>query len=346
MIVCILELLDGETCRRVLLRGLRMVGMILLGGVIYYGVMRAAQIAAGIALRKGEYNTLDRMLLLSPSNLPGLILRAYRNCYEKLAFVHSIYPVRLINWTTKLLMLLCGGAFCVELWDRKVGKAERIFCMLLMALLPLGMNLLYVMTGGIVHDLMRYSVWLFYLLVLLLSDRVWKRWKEDRKAFGIAEGQRWIGLILIAALMYSNVQYANGMYLKKDIECDAYLSLMTRVADRMEMNENYVPGETPVAFVGTFRNGNVLNPVPPGCEPYQKVTGMETSDVLCTDGPDRYQAYFDNVMGIRLNHLDWDAWEELLEDPQIDQMPCYPAKGCVAFLGDVLVVKLGEKESE
>lgn len=46
--------------------------------------------------------------------------------------------------------------------------------------------------------------------------------------------------------------YANQMYLKKDLEYDATLSVMTRVVDRIEQVEGYIPGETPSSSWATF----------------------------------------------------------------------------------------------
>src|SRR5699024_5481793 len=45
---------------------------------------------------------------------------------------------------------------------------------------------------------------------------------------------------------------ANTVYLKKDLESQSFDMLMTRVLDRVEQVEGYVPGETPVAFLGNF----------------------------------------------------------------------------------------------
>ena len=52
--------------------------------------------------------------------------------------------------------------------------------------------------------------------------------------------------------MYKRQVYANTAYLKKDLESQSFDMLMTRVLDRVEQVEGYVPGETPVAFLGNF----------------------------------------------------------------------------------------------
>lgn len=59
-----------------------------------------------------------------------------------------------------------------------------------------------------------------------------------------------ISLALIAALVWGNIQTANALYLKKDLERQATLSRMTELCLRLDQTEGYVPGETPVVFIG------------------------------------------------------------------------------------------------
>ena len=60
----------------------------------------------------------------------------------------------------------------------------------------------------------------------------------------------WVAYVLVAVLLVQNVTIANTAYVKKELDADATLSTMTRVADQLEQREDYVLGETPVAFIG------------------------------------------------------------------------------------------------
>lgn len=141
--------------------------------------------------------------------------------------------------------------------------------------------------------------------------------------------------------MYGNVRFSNGLHIKKDLEYDAYLSLMTRVVEEMEEEPSYVPGQTPVVFIGTpdNRNDNI-----PGFLDYWNVTGMIGSDVIYAPHTSRFQAYFDYVLNTPVLIEGMEVLGAQAAEEAITAMPAYPAEGCIAFYGDIMVVKLGEIE--
>ena len=76
-------------------------------------------------------------------------------------------------------------------------------CIVLLGLLPLGMNTIYIPTTGVVHDLMVYAIWLFYLLALLLTDWLVKRTTDSTKASTV-KMVRYTGalcMVLVAVLL-------------------------------------------------------------------------------------------------------------------------------------------------
>lgn len=62
------------------------------------------------------------------------------------------------------------------------------------------------------------------------------------------------------------------LYVKKDLESQATLSRMTRVAEAMDAQEGYFAGETPVIFWGN--NVGFTNSID-GFENQSKITGSE-----------------------------------------------------------------------
>lgn len=341
LIVCILDLLNEKSFRCVFLRGWKAIGMLLLGGLLYYISMKMVLWLTHISPVTGDYNSMDKILTLTPQLFFRTAVDAYKDCFERMLNAYSTYPAIMVKGATILLLGVSVTAVVAGLWNQKVHLPEKLLCIVLIGLLPLGMNLLYVLTIGGSHDLMVYAIWLFYLLALLLGDWLNKKWKETGGfAFGIKAGNLLHGLciLLVLLLMYGNVQFANGMYLKKDLEYDAYLSLMTRVVYRMEDHDGYVPQETPVVFAGLPEN---LNPCIPGFKEYRTVTGMETTDLICTPQRSRFQAYFDYILGVPVALAEEEVWERLQTDSRVSGMPCYPADGCIAMIDGVLVVKLG-----
>lgn len=334
MMVCIFSLLEKESFQSVFRKGLLAVSMIVAGGLLYAVSMKLVTSLGNIQMYTNEYNTIDKMSSLSIAALPDLILGAYQDWFVRLITMPSNYPGFLVSGIVVLLFLLCIVALAYGLHIRKLPFWETLLYCLLILLLPLGMNLIYVLTMAESHDLMVYATWLFLLLALLLS-----RWLvQVCNAGKLVNLQHILCLILVLVLLYGNVQFSNGMYLKKDIEYDAYLSLMTRVMDRVEEHEDYIPKETPVVFVGLPR---VLNKVQPGFKDYWNVTGMMKTDVIYTPSRSYYQAYMDYVLGVSVILAEEPVWSRILSLEETQQIPSYPSKDCIAMIDGTMVVKLG-----
>lgn len=341
MMVCILDLLNERSFKEVFIEGLKAIGMLLLGGVLYYLIMKIILSLSGVVLTKGDYNSLDRMQSLTLDTFVPQVLSAYQDWAARLIDSYSAYPSVLVKGITVLLLAGTILAVAMGLLNRKVGFAEKALCALLVILLPLGMNMIHVMTVGKNHDLMTYPIWLGYILALLLADRFWKTWKTAEghaKTVWLAKAQRFLCMALVFVLVYGNVRFSNGMYMKKALEHEAYMSLMTRIVARMEAMEDYVPGETEVVFVGLPDN---LNEVMPGFTDYWNVTGMTKSDMIYAFSRDRFEAYFDYMMGLPIELSEGDYWNKNTYSEAVRQMPVYPASGCMQMMEGILFVKLG-----
>ena len=346
MMVCIFDLLAGESIQEVMIKGIQAVIMLLLGGFFYFVALKAVIYLAHFTLSSGYSNSLDQALKLTPKTFGNFSLGAYRDCFARLWNAPSAYPKKVVKSATLLLFGISGFSLVFEITQKHVHKREKLLCIALVLLLPYGMNLIYVLALGDIHDLMVYAVWLFYLFALLLAESLARAWKESSFAHKLTANTgnyiKILCLFLVFILLYGNVQFANGMHLKKDIEYDAYLSLMTRVVGRMEGEPDYVPGETPVVFVGLSEN---LSREIPGFEQYSTVTGMWSTDVLYINQRERFQAYFSYILCTPISLVEWPLWRDISNYQEVQAMPNYPAQGCIKMVDGVLVVKLGDIES-
>lgn len=342
IMVCVLDLLNEKFFRTVMTDGLKSLAMLALGGLLYYLIMKVILALTGVALTKGDYNSLDRALALSASNLIPQVLSAYEDWFSRLMDAYCSYPSILVKGFTAALLAVCAVAVGLGLLNRKLTWKERALCVLLVILLPLGMNMIHVLTVGKNHDLMTFPIWLLYVFALLLAD--WMRQKlQDVKLWGNLPGllqiQRMFCMVMVLVIVYGNAWFANGMYMKKGLEHEAYMSLMTRVISRMEAVEEYVPGETEVVFVGLPEN---LNEVMPGFKDYWNVTGMTKSDMIYAKGRDRFQAYFDYMMGLPVVLAEEEIWNTAANLEIVQQMPAYPARDSIQMVDGILLVKLGD----
>ena len=194
--------------------------------------------------------------------------------------------------------------------------------------MPLGMNVSYVLSGEMVHDVMRYAFWLVYLLAAILI--LWFNIKNNiSKAVRLTIN----GLVAccMAIIIMGNIQTSNTIYLKKDLEYQATFSYMTRVADSMEEHAEYIPGETPVVFIGEGAIGRTM----PGFEKFENITGVENQSPITFYNT--YKAYFKYVLGRPISLMDTDEMEC---DERVLQMPAYPKEGSIEMIDEILVVKL------
>lgn len=336
MLICILDLLEERDWKLVLRDGIKAVVMILVGGVLYYVIMRIVLSVTGITLSSGGYNSLDKALELSVHNIGYLTAGAYRNSIFWLFNAFSTYPRMLIKLATGCLILIAAALIFLGFLRKEIGLPGKILCIGFIVLLPVGMNITYILTTGMVHELMVFGVWCAFLLILIPLDRLTIVAKENKCA-AIVRGACFL---LVFVLLYGNVQTANALYLKKDMEQEGFLSLMNRVLYRMEEVPEYESGSTPVVFAGET---NLLNDVILGFEDYVSINGMERSAVAGLQEDFRVRTYFQYVLNNPANIADAAIWRTMQEDPRVLAMPGYPREGCIQMVDGILVVKLGEK---
>ena len=339
MLLCIRKLLKGERFGAVFVPGLRSLVMLGLGGGLYYALLQLMARLKDIPLDTGSYNSV--YTALEPgAEAPGLwetVQAVYRDFAA--AFLDPAAS-HLSAGALRIHYVLLVVALFLLLWvlaRKTLGWAEKLLLAALVGLLPLGLNTARLFSGEDVHDLMKYAFWLLYFLPPLLLEGT------ELKSLGGRRASRAVIAALVLLLLWGNVQTANAVYVKKDLEQDATLSLMTRVLGRVEAEPDYVPGETPLVFVGA---DETLNPMLYGFEAYYDITGADyPSAIPYSEGLyyyNAYAAYFRYVLNTKAAMADTATWRALQSDARVRAMPAYPAQGCLQSLDGVLVVKLGE----
>lgn len=170
MIACILDILDKQAFEEVLKKGLKAVGMLLLGGVLYYLLLKLQLWRSGLAMYEGRANSMDKLDQLSLRTLPKMLGETYHLFWNQIWNTYSSYSASMVKGITALLALASGLTVAVGLCSKEISIPSKLLCLVLILLLPLGTAMVYILSAGYVHELMVYAVWLVYLLPLLLSD--------------------------------------------------------------------------------------------------------------------------------------------------------------------------------
>ena len=191
--------------------------------------------------------------------------------------------------------------------------------------LPLAMNLIRLLNTQ-VHDLMIFSCWLFYIFPILLSSSL--QTEPLKPSFKISKA---LTALCAAFVLYSGIQTANAVYLKKELEFKACSSLMSEVTAEIENLPGYEAGTTPVMFLGY--PSDALTPLE-GFERINDITGVAYSNMVISYH-EVYESYFKYILQKKINII--------LPDENAagrhENLAAYPQKGYASFSDGAVVVK-------
>lgn len=186
IIYSIIELIHGKHYLKVIKDGLFAITIIAIGFIIYMILVKACCGISTIGLDENSYNSLSN-LWASEEPLFKKIVTAYKHViwtfiaptyapitkYSKSIFMPNIYNFHLYvrTITNVALAFLDIISLVVVLSGRKIKNSNKLLILLLVIILPIGMDISYI-GSAVSHDLMHYSYWLFYLLSWLLIKNV------------------------------------------------------------------------------------------------------------------------------------------------------------------------------
>lgn len=321
------SLLKREDVVKVFFQGLRGILMLLISAIIYLCESKLFTFLTGInVLNNNSYNGLGNISTVLSGNFFAKIVGAYQDFAQAFLDLTAAYPGRIYLIVHGILAILI---IAITIYGMtKLKWQSNVLIVLLGILMPLGMNISYILSGEMIHDIMRYAFWMIYLFALILIV-----WCVNESTLGIKIKQivELSVVLCIAIVIAGNIQTSNTIYVKKDLEYQSTLSYMTRVADRMEENSEYIPGETPVYFVGQ----NAIGKTRAGFEKYTDITGVGASSPITFY--DTYDKYFEYVLGLEIT-LSED--KSLESDERVVEMPVFPKQGSVQMVDGTMVVKM------
>lgn len=332
----ILDLFDGRNLKETLIHGLKGILMLLSGCVLYYligkliyGVSDISAQSRTDVLNYSGSNPVALYLSLIPAALRFFVNRLFHAAYNQKLLIIAI--------GVTCLGLCCSAIYIFK--KNKYSLGRILIIILLVTVLPFAMNCIYFLARGRgVHDLMIYAIWFFYIFVLLFACRFCE---SDMPSFKLSRFTRGLSYLIICAMLWQNVLIANTAYVKKELEGDATLSVMTRVVSMLEEQESYVAGETPVAFFGIvitpediFEDSKVTS-----------ITGLYKNRLSISSDSSTYyyngyEAYFKYVLQHPILFCSDETRETLKSDPRLLEMKSFPSEGCMKMIDGTLVVMM------
>ena len=297
----------------------------------YYVVMAVTGVEA-----VSKANSIGGMKVLSGAALVDMVKTTWKMPLWKLERLQGrIAP--LARMLTAVVLMTGAAATIFTARRSRVSAWQALGMAVLALLLPFGMNWICLFCSGAVHDLMMYAYIVPLLAALAANERAWNLALAD-EGKQIGKKTRAAACVLplaVLTLLFDRGIYANQIYLKKDLEYDTTLSVMTRVVDHIEQVEGYIPGETPVKFLGDIQRSK-LAMTRPAFAHLGSLTGTEENYAI-TYG-DTFWMYLEDVMGYPIKRFRETKNEE--QERVTDDMPCFPDKDSVQMVDGVVFVKL------
>ncbi|MGN0990732.1 MAG: glucosyltransferase domain-containing protein [Candidatus Ventricola sp.] len=222
-----------------------------------------------------------------------------------------------------LLVLLAALAFAASV--RSLGTSCALLAVLGALALPLVCNLPIFSADTVPQITMAYcllDVFLITLLARLAPENV-RTQKLAAYTFGV--------------IFLGSIVFSNQVYLKKNLEFESTLSLMSRVIQRIEETEGYHPGYTPVAVIGTPED-SLFSVERKGFEHLSALDASSGNYAVSTDEDMIWYSW--EVLGYPLNFVSTFELEQLKEDEAVRALPSFPDEDCCTFIGETLVIKL------
>lgn len=328
-LICLLRdcLTEDLAWAEYLRRGVTAVVSLLLGGVLY-----AVSLKVVLAYKHLELIDSDNGLQQMGRSGLGVWLSRLPGAYKQVAATllgYDVWNNRGMRLATAVCLLL--GLACLVLALRKKPLRAAVQVVILLVLLPLGLNVVYLLSEKHPTLLMLYPVYLVYALVLLLTGL-----EPDT----IPRSAAWLACLLCAFITVQNVIYANGAYTYRKLVYENTRAQVYTIMAKVEDLPGYVEGETPVVFSGDFTDSNFTyhNDL---IRLYEEgETGLSGS-AITYDGTIKW--WFGNIMGssakVVNTQAELDAWGE---NPAVQAMPSYPASGCIAMVDGAAVIKLSD----
>ena len=310
LMVLVHKVLDKASVRSVFCAGIAMVAQLLAGLLLYAFVFPRVLAHAGIGIAS-TYNGLSGVGDYTGVSLLSLVKEAYVYPFQS-----ALHPQTHLPALAALLYALLFAVTAIMLAflarSHALPASSLGMIVLLLAFMPLGANITYVISKGMVHVLMCYSFFLFFLFPISLAERL------QAGPFTSARTMRAILTVAFSTLYLCNVVFANQLYLRRDLEMQSTLSLMSRIIDRIEQTDGYVPGETPVAFIGSLNS-------------------TYTASISYEAG---YSWYLSQILGSPIPMI---SQQELAQTPIWQDalaVPIFPEDGCCQMIDGILIIHL------
>ncbi len=330
---------DKQEVNKVLFMGLQEFIVLLVSAVIYVILMFVLAFVFQSGISTG-YNGAGNVGKISFISLLRAIPEAYFFLAKRVIKPTAFNGPLIIALSLTLYVLICVTGIHYIKKNRNNPEPLKVIIPATV-LMPLGVNAIYLVSNGTMHQLMYFAYCIMLLLPFVFTDLIDRAGNDnDNKADkrdAFSKRVCAIAVIAIAVIGFNNLVYANGAYAYKKLVYDNTLLHAQKIWEDVNSIEGYVEGETPVVFAGDFTQSKVgykgeLN------EKYQDVLlgGFDTAITY----EDSAHHYFNALIGRDMIFDHYDP--EDASASYIKSMPSYPSAGYCELIDGKVVVKISD----
>ena len=137
----------------------------------------------------------------------------------------------------------------------------------------------------------------------------------------------------------SSIVFANQVYLKKNLEYQTTISIMTRVIEMAEQTEGFDPNYSTVAIVGSIEDSSIAM-AHKGFEHLAVLDAAANNYTASSQEENTW--YFWEIMGYPFNFVSDYERDHLAATEAVTSMPAFPNQGCCQMIDRTLVIRLSE----
>lgn len=328
---CIVALLTREKIKTVLVCGGKYILALVMGLLVYYVIEMLLLNTHDVVLT--TYQGMDTIGQLSVSSRLAAIPSAYKVFgfyFVKWPYISSV--LRLFQWAS---LSILGFSLLYLMIARKLWR-EPMRLLLIAAgclLIPLTLDLIAVLAyTANIHRLMIYAFVLLLIFPIKCAELAAQQLIHGHNRYW--QVPLWAVIICCMAAVWNNFCITNIQYHSLELCYENSFALANRIVVQVEMLDDYSAGD-PVAIIGYPSSDSYGN-----MDKYQ-----EYSHVVGNFNLLPYKAFFQHYIGLHISSLSGEQLAELKASEVVAAMPVYPARGSIAMVNGIAVVKLGEGES-
>lgn len=310
------------------LSSLRLLGIAIICLAVYMVITKLVCAISGIPLT--NYKNIDKMGLVEIDEYISRAKTAYGAFINPNRYVCDIpYPnASIILYHILVGFLLFTIALYFISFFREHNWQAAIEIVLLTSILPIALNLVFLLSGdsGVIQF---YCHVFLYILLLFLVERIARNmYKTGKWYVGCA-----IGFILILNLSFC--RFSNACYLKAELLQEHAISYFNELGTRIHSVEGYT-NDTQIAWIAP-REKRDVNSVP------QQFDGIRLAPYGVETIINDYQ--WTSFMWIWTGYVFQVSEKDFSDRPEVKLMPTYPDDGSIKMIDGVIVVKFGVQEN-